>query len=338
MSTLSTLLSERAQTHGARVALSFKERAAWRQLDWSQVELATSSLRGALGDAGFGAGAVLFVSKRASVHTVLAVRAALSLGGTVLEVGELLRATKSTEPRWAFAHNSAEFLSLLEAGAAAVLSGVLLDDRRGASLTRSTLPVLSCSALVATESSTREPVFATERCVLEISLARDSEAKQLLTSWLTQGFELGVSEESESIERDAGELGVSLRIASSRSWDAWADALRARFAAPGSRKRRFVEWALAVNSQPLARSHVARWVAALLVVVPLRRALRLRRWHRAASLDAGPSPETALLLAGLGVRLEPCEGIIARAFEEPVVVTATPTAPSPSVNEFAQSA
>jgi len=338
VSALSTLLCERAQTDGARVALSFKERGAWRQLDWSRVELATSSLRCALRDAGFGAGAVLFVSKRASGHTVLAVLAALSLGGTVLEVGELLRATTSTEPRWAFARNSAEFVSLLEAGAAATLSGVLFDDRHGASLARSTVPVLRYSALVSAESSTREPLHATERCVLEVSLARDSEAKQLLTSWLTQGFELGAPEESESIERDAGELGVSLRIASSETWNAWADALRARFAAPGTRKRRFLEWALAVNAQPLARLRVARWLAALLVVAPLRRALRLRQWRRAVSLDVGPSPETARLLAGLGVRLEPCEGIIARAFEEPVEVTATTTPSSPSVNEFAQSA
>ena len=334
MSTLSGLLSERAQTDGARVALSFKERGAWRQLDWSGVERATSSLRRALGDAGFAAGAVLFVSRRASAHTVLAVLAALSLGGTVLEVSELARATTSTEPRWAFAHNSAEFAGLLEAGAAAALSGILFDDRHGASPARSSVPVLKYSGLVSAGSSAREPALATERCVLEISLARDFEAKQFLTSWLTQGFELGVPEESDSIERDAGELGVSLRLASSRSWDAWADALRARFAAPGSRKRRFVEWALAVNAQPLGRSRVAHWVAALLVVVPLRRTLRLRQWRRAASLDATPSPETTLLLAGLGVLLEPCEGIIARAFEEPVEVTAT--ASTPSVNEFAQ--
>jgi len=337
VSTLATLLSERAQSDGARVALSFKERGAWRQLDWSRVDLATSSLRCALVEAGFGPGAVLFVSKKASAHTVIAVLAALSLGGTVLEIGELLRVPASTEPRWAFARNSAEFVSLFEAGAA--LNGILFDDRHGASLGRSTVPVLRCSGLFSTEPSATEPVFATERSLLESSLARDSEARQLLTSWLTQGFELGAPEESESIERDAGELDVSLRIASSQSWDAWAGALRARFAAPGSRKRRFVEWALAVNAQPLARSRVARWVAVLLVVVPLRRALRLRQWRRAASLDAGPSPETALLLAGLGVRLEPCDGIMPCAFEDTFEVAATTTTgSSPSVNAFAESA
>ena len=312
MRTLSTLLSQRAQADGARVALSFKERGVWRRLDWTGVDLATSRLRSALSGAGFGEGAVLFVSKRASAHTLLAVLAAVSLGGSVSEVDERARTTASV-PSWAFARNSGEPAGSVEAGAAGLLSGVLFDDQRGAS-----------------------PVFATERCVLEVSLAADSEAKQVLTRWLTQGFELGIPEGSESTERDAGELGVSLRIASALSWNAWADALRARFAAPGSRKRRFVDWALAVNAAPLSHSRWARWVSAWLVVAPLRRALRLGQWRRAVSLDAWPSPETALLLGGLSVQLEPWEGKGILAFDEPVEVSAPDTHSNSNVTEFAR--
>jgi hypothetical protein len=89
MSTLPALLSQRARTSSARVALSFKEEGVWHQLDWSRIEQATSSLRRALGEAGFGAGAVLFVSKRPSAQQLLAVLATLSLGGSVSELAQL---------------------------------------------------------------------------------------------------------------------------------------------------------------------------------------------------------------------------------------------------------
>jgi hypothetical protein len=267
---------------------------------------------------------------------VLAVLASLSLGGTVAGVDELADKVAPTTPRWIFARDSAELARLLDAASAGALSGILFDDQRGPQSVRVTVPVLSYSELLSAEPSQAGAISAEERCILELGLASDFEAKQLMTSWLTDGFELGVPEESESTERDAGELGVSLRIASAQSWDVWAHALRARFAVQGTRKRRFVEWALAVNADRLTRSRWARWAAALLVVGPLRHALRLRHWRRAVSLDAPPSPATALLLGGLGVRLDPGKSREVHAPSESDESSTTDEAASPSVADFAR--
>ena len=261
MSSLPALLVQRAHADSGRVALAFKERGVWQAFTWAGVERQVWHLASALTRHGFGSDSRLLVTGQGSARQVLAVLAALSLGGSVASASELARQPGS-------AAVDASDLSLTEANAA------------GASFQKR----------------------AHERCLLELDLSAHADAVALLNSWLEQGFELGIPEEPQSAPRDARELGVSVRIASRDSWDAWAETVRGRLSAPGSLRRRLVDWALRANSQGTSAPAWSRWLAAVLVIRPLRRALGLSRWQRAISLGGTPQLSTGLLLAGLGVR------------------------------------
>ncbi len=167
--------------------------------------------------------------------------------------------------------------------------------------------VVNASDLTSNEASTagaQSQERTRDRCLSELDVSVHANAVLLLTSWLEQGFELGIPEEMQSAARDARELGVGVRVASPATWDIWAEAVRSRFAAPGSLRRRLVDWALRVNGQAPPVTGWSRWLAAVSVIRPLRRALGVSRWHRAVAFGGAPQSTTALLLAGLGVRID----------------------------------
>jgi len=332
MSFLPSLLSERARDDGERVALSFKEGGAFRFLTWAEVEQEVSNLSRALGRAGLNSRSQLWVSGEVSVRQLLTVLAALSLDARIL-VGDDTTAGAAT---WAFVCGSIELRRLLAKSPATSFGGIVFDDRRARPPVG--IGALAYSELIAESEERTSPVaevspfssigagrrgftslqlqhafvaalpeasrFAGSRSLFEVGWSSQEVALLVLAHWLGARFELGLPEQSASVERDASELGVSLRIASASAWDEWADAVRARLAPEGSRKRRFVDWALATQADRRGQAWFSRVLSRVLVVGPMKRALGLRRWRRAVTVDGTPNAATLRLLTGLAVTHE----------------------------------
>ena len=264
MSSLSALLARRARADGGRVALAFKERGTRQAFTWQGVEHQVWSLASALTRHGFGADSRLLVTGPCAAHQVLAVLAALSLGGSVASVDDFSRQPGS---------------------GVVVASDLVLEETR----------------VVASTPQKRTH----QRWILELDLSAHATAVLLLGSWLEQGFELGIPEQARSVERDTRELGISVRVAT--AWTACGCLGRGcawPLSGTGELRRRLIEWALRSNGNAPAVSGWPRWLAAVLIIRPLRRALGVSRWQRAVSWGGAPQSTAALLLAGLGVRLD----------------------------------
>ena len=330
LDSLPALLRERARVNGSRAALSFKVRGAWRTFTWQALSSEVQRVAAGLGSAGLDAGQTFLVSGLARVKQLVSALAAASVGACLVIRPGLARAGSA---RFAFAADSSELYELFEqltgtpskivfdgAGRAPsgltpeVLAYVALracESERTAELGRTGELVVESEGAFARHSwsqwfAAAEPasraLSATDQvCMLEPDLAVENAAL-LVTSWLRSGFELGLVESPASAAGDARELGATARFTSARRLEQWANDIEQRLSSGPRSKNALAHWALSVvaRERPLL---IARLVASLIVIRPLRRALGLDRLRLALSADGLPGEHALRLASSLGLRL-----------------------------------
>lgn len=139
----------------------------------------------------------------------------------------------------------------------------------------------------------------------------------LLAEWIVAGFTLALPETVESVGVDIREVRPTYVFAPARTFSAIAADTEARLPAPGTRRRRWLDRALASNSA----------FASSLVRTPLRRAIGWSRIRVAVTLDAPLDPSSAQFFAAIDAAVsgpgEPSRGVEPRVETPATIATAT---------------